>query len=549
MSLFSKFLFSLAVLFFPGAYIVAWAPPINLPLNNNTARIIVFAPAGIDGSGNGIAVYSTAQLRVPLPETLLGPLLPFNSNSWQLSTLPVNDANAFFTPIRLAVSQPAPLPQPQPPAQGTRAVAIWVEQNNFAPPTRRTTLQGAIIPNNSNQWTQTSEIAPSVVADDIALAIDPSGNAIAIWEPTTQGNEVQLMASMLSSESTTWTTTQIATVPIVAGTNFISPKIAIDADGNAYVIWNALGRLQSATLLSGQSQWNVQTNIATVPGSINALEIAANKPGAAIAVFSSFSVPANSNTLRSLTFSNNQWSDPIVIGEGSSPSIDIDNNGNAVAAWEIASLIRTASLPFNASEWSESNLISYTNTDSENPRVKVDNDGDAVVAWDSRVLPLPAPPITYGVTHPFGSDWNSRVRSLKRDGILLSLAIQKFTGNALVVSRILGGPGGNFQTQSTSGFNLFTTTPDPAVAPPRNVKGKNQKNQFLTQTEKFFQITWSPSPDAFEYHIFLDDILVGLLPADVLEIDFPFTEEQLIYTITAVDEEGFSSPPVRVKTR
>lgn len=89
------------------------------------------------------------------------------------------------------------------------------------------------------------------------------------------------------------------------------------------------------------------------------------------------------------------------------------------------------------------------------------------------------------------------------------------------------------------------------IAPPRNFRGKQVENRFLTQTDLVNILTWSPSPDSrvIVYYLFRNGVRIASISAAA---PLTYEDNQRIpdvsdhYRLTAVTSEGRQSHAVRL---
>ena len=184
------------------------------------------------------------------------------------------------------------------------------------------------------------------------IAVDAGGNAIAVWSQSIDdmGTRSDLWASFYTASSGTWGTPEKIETDD-AGSVF-QPQVAIDASGNAIAIW-AQDDAPEADPDVRTSIWSNRFTAGTGWGSAELVEtddtgnawspqIAIDSDGNALAVWQQsggndlFDAVANRYTL------GTGWASPQIIGAetGSEPNgflepqIAIDNNGNAIAVWQ-----------------------------------------------------------------------------------------------------------------------------------------------------------------------------------------------------------------------
>lgn len=131
-----------------------------------------------------------------------------------------------------------------------------------------------------------------------------------------------------------------------------------------------------------------------------------------------------------VVFSDITWSSPVGIStaltDGSNPTIVIDSNGNATAAWIESGLVKASSLPSGGS-WGSSVTLSNALNTSVTPKLGVDSSGNVTAAWvengqvKSAVL-------------PFGGSWGAASSAISGSGTASNLCIAiDASGNAVAI--------------------------------------------------------------------------------------------------------------------
>jgi len=93
-----------------------------------------------------------------------------------------------------------------------------------------------------------------------------------------------------------------------------------------------------------------------------------------------------------------------------------------------------------------------------------------------------------------------------------------------------------------------------APLPPRHLRGKTLKTEFLTQIEYAHKITWNPSddPTVVGYKLRRNGLLIATLlatdPAEYIDHQRPKKGVD-VYALTAVNIEGVESEPVIRKVK
>ncbi len=251
------------------------------------------------------------------------------------------------------------------------ALAIWIENNGLK--SRKKSVNG--------NWSSQTDILSNSGASSPKLVVDPSGNATAIWVE----NGIVNVSSMPFNGS--WSN------PVcLSGAGALSPQISVDSQGNIATVWSINGLIQSATKLFNGS-WPMVPDTISSAGSIPQVAIGAN--GNVVAVWNA--VTSGVYTIYSANkLVNGSWSASQAISSSSYnsiyPIIGVDLNGNAAAAWiqytgsdinQSYLIIQSATMPMNGS-WTLSTVAEGGIYNSTNPfgRILFDGSGNGIAIWD-----------------------------------------------------------------------------------------------------------------------------------------------------------------------
>lgn len=219
------------------------------------------------------------------------------------------------------------------------AVAIWTEFDGV-----NCIIQGARLPKGGS-WTKAVNVSlingqAPITASQPSIAIDLKGNAVAVWICNIDPDTYVIQGAMLPFEGS-WTTPVNISTTVNNDASYGPISLAIDASGNAITVWEETDgtnyMLQAATLPYGQS-W-------TAPVSIT------------------IASPSNAQV---------------------NPKIAVDSAGNAVAVWTEFDgtnfMLQGATLPFGKS-WSRAETISNPTSGSFIPSIAIDFAGNAIAVW------------------------------------------------------------------------------------------------------------------------------------------------------------------------
>lgn len=258
------------------------------------------------------------------------------------------------------------------------AIAVWYEQTNFI-------VQAARLATGTNTWVQTADIA--VINGSIGslpqLALDSAGNAVVIWSEYDNENNYAIRGATLAAGSNTWK----ATLGVFNGKGVTNPILGVDSSGNAVAVWGYHNEsnqsiLQGATLDAGRSGWFLTSSVFQGPHQIGGLGMDAS--GNAIVVwFDSSEVVLRGAILadRSLT-----WTQTSILSNKRSycSQIAMGASGNAVAVWvEVNGLdytLKGATLASGTNTWESTTISDNVGVESE-VALAADHAGNAIALW------------------------------------------------------------------------------------------------------------------------------------------------------------------------
>ncbi len=221
------------------------------------------------------------------------------------------------------------------------------------------------------------------------LAIDQSGNALAVWSQW-DGTRTNIWSNRYTP-SGGWSTAQL--IEANDAGNAVDPQVAIDASGNALTVWYESDSTRDniwANRYTPSGGWGTAGLIETDnAGDALNPQLAIDPSGKALAVWS------QSDGTR-----NNIWANrytPIVAwvaaesietdnaGGAIDPQVAIDRSGNALAVWSQSDGTREnvwANRYTPSRGWATAEPIEVDNSgDALNPQVAIDASGNALAVW------------------------------------------------------------------------------------------------------------------------------------------------------------------------
>jgi len=224
------------------------------------------------------------------------------------------------------------------------------------------------------------------------VAIDPDGNAIAVWR------QLDGIWSNRYTPASGWGTAELCEKDVYQGSPD-NPQVAMDPDGNAIAVWDQWGDANNiwsnrytpasgwgtAGLLevNAEDAWYPQVAIDPNGNAIAVWEQGGHfEEGAMTHIWANRYTPASGwGTAELIETDNAGDHQPLY----SIPQVAIDPDGNAIAVWQQYDGTRYniwANRYIPASGWGTAELIETDNAgDAEIPQVAMGPDGNAIVVW------------------------------------------------------------------------------------------------------------------------------------------------------------------------
>ncbi len=217
------------------------------------------------------------------------------------------------------------------------------------------------------------------------IAFDSSGNAIAVWAQY-DGTRYNIWANRFDGSS--WGTAEL--IETDDNGRARDPQIAFDSSGNAIAVWDQYDGTRIyiwANRFDG-SAWGTPELIETDnPGPVGGrAQIAFDSNGNAIAVW--YQHDGTRYNIWANRFDGSAWGSAELIEGGaenaSFPQIALDSSGNAIAVWQQSDGTRDNiwANRFNGSAWGSAELIETNDTGrARNPQIAFDSSGNAIAVW------------------------------------------------------------------------------------------------------------------------------------------------------------------------
>jgi PKD domain-containing protein len=235
---------------------------------------------------------------------------------------------------------------------------------------------------------------PRVFAEAPQVAVDDSGDAIAVWIATRGGTDV-VQASVRPAASGAW---QPAVDISPAGRVNGPPHLAVDSVGDAVALWQQLSSgeyvARASVRVASSGVWQMPVDLSKPAGSYGGLDVAVNAAGDAVAVWSRQSEAGNGTDLivqaSVRPAATGTWGPPADLslpgGMSAEPRVAIDAAGNILAVWSRRgtagnALVQSAVRHGLANGWASAINVSKDGQDAGTPRVALDASGNAVATW------------------------------------------------------------------------------------------------------------------------------------------------------------------------
>ena len=237
-------------------------------------------------------------------------------------------------------------------------------------------------------WSSATNLSGDVVqtAYGADVALDSIGNAIVVWyQASGTSNSVAGMYADRYTVGTGWGT------PEHIGTSEGSwaapgPRIAVDPNGNAIAVWYASGKpgISANRYVAGTGWGTAEAIIDSGSTSYSEdVQVACDKNGNAIAVWNHYGGKLYANRYVAGT----GWGTTDIVdseGQDYSEQIAFDPNGNAIAVWgKYASNSSNvwASRYVVGAGWGAGAIVNTTLDKASEPQIVIDKNGNATVVW------------------------------------------------------------------------------------------------------------------------------------------------------------------------
>ena len=221
------------------------------------------------------------------------------------------------------------------------------------------------------------------------IAFDMNGNALAVWRQS-DGTRINIWANRYTPGGG-WGSAELIETDNAG--NALSPQIAVDMSGNALAVWRqsdgTLFNIQSNRYTLGSGWGSAELVETDNAGTAAGPDIAFDTSGNALAVWQQsdgtrFNIRANRYTPGS-GWGSAESIETDNAGDALFPQVSIDSNGNALAVWYQSDSARDniwANRYTLGTGWGLAQLIEADNAgDANEPQVAFDTSGNALAVW------------------------------------------------------------------------------------------------------------------------------------------------------------------------
>lgn len=264
---------------------------------------------------------------------------------------------------------------------GGNIVAVWTEVPAI---TTYRIVRASRFDGTRGVWDTATTLFSSATqaAQDVRLAGDAAGNAIAVWTAVTVGSPTEFArAARFSASTGTW-----SDIPLPVTNHSATPIVAMNAAGDAVIAWRELvgvdAGVHAVRYVQASETWSGDERPAGTGADPALLDAAMDDAGNIHLVWRA------SAGIRSSRYSvaSSAWSGVADLGTYSdinvvAPRVAMNGAGDAIVTWETGGGVTAALRSRTDSAWSAPTQISSGSGLDEMARPAIDAAGAAVVAW------------------------------------------------------------------------------------------------------------------------------------------------------------------------
>ena len=251
-------------------------------------------------------------------------------------------------------------------------------------------------------WGTSTLIGSNNIGDagDPQIAIDAAGRATAVWyqQRNVLGTIRQNIRAARYTVSGGWSAAE--TIDNANG-DARGPKVAMDATGNAMVVWTQFDSISGFydawvnrydyDILTATGSWGTAELIEGNDGDVNGAEIAISATGNAFAVWQQLDANTGLLNVHAVRYEAGAWGTAVTIEASTNnayePHVAMDSAGNALVVWEQSDGTRNAIWASRYDVVSRAfsvptSIVADLVNNAEDPRVVLNASGDAIAVWE-----------------------------------------------------------------------------------------------------------------------------------------------------------------------
>ncbi len=214
------------------------------------------------------------------------------------------------------------------------------------------------------------------------IALDERGDAIVAWEQGVPDLGRDAIWASVRAQGGQWTPAQQISAP---GESAALPHVAIDANGDAIIVWQRQGvsggeMVQAAIKLQGEA-WQSETDLTSEGEIASNPQVAVDAQGDAAVVWQGYAgdeyiVEGRSGSV------DGEWTPAVQLSTqaGFAPSVAMTPGGGAVATWAGPTVQAAEMLPGGA--WQPPRDLSAPGGESSEPRLAINAAGQEIAVWE-----------------------------------------------------------------------------------------------------------------------------------------------------------------------
>ena len=391
----------------------AWVPAQDLPAA--TSQSAWTPQVAIDGAGNAVALWE-------------------GSGGIQTTSRPTG--GAWTAPQAISGSN-ARSPRIAVDASGA-ATAVWSGSDGFRDRVYSATRRPG------EAWTSATVLSGAGHHSAAPqLAVNAAGRATVVWERSLGVQPMrQIVQTAARSASGSWTAADDLTPIDQFATH---SDVAVDPAGNAVAVWSEFdgsAQVVRAATRRADAGWTPAEDLSAAGGEADFPQVALDDAGNAVAVWVSHN--GTNWVVQSATRqAGGNWTAAatrLAAGQNArSPRIALDAAGNAVALWERFNgtnwIVQSATRPAGGT-WSTAANRSAAGRDARRPQIVVDATGTAIAAWERSNGSVW---IAQAAVRPVMGDWSAVASLSATDARETDVALTPAGGAVVVWVRTSGG--------------------------------------------------------------------------------------------------------------